>query len=88
MTQYLHPFLGRKRFDHGLLAYFLDRDRNTSQFVSAWLLAAYLDRGSRVPAGIVTYAATICRDRNQPVYHRVIAANVMALGRRPWTWHG
>lgn len=83
MTQYLHPFLGRKVVGDGLLAYFLDRDRNTSPFVSAWLLAAYLDRGDRIPAGVVAYAASVCRDRNQPTYHRVIAANAMAIGRRP-----
>jgi excisionase family DNA binding protein len=83
MAQYLHPFLGRRHVDEGLLLYLRDRDRNTSAYVSAWLLAAYLDRGSRVPTGIAAYAAQICRDRNQPTYHRVIAANVMALTRRP-----
>lgn len=83
MAQYLHPFLGRPRVDAGLVGYFEDGERNTSAFVSAWLLAAYLDRGSKVPDGVVAYAATICRDKNQPPYHQVIAANVMALGRRP-----
>lgn len=83
MTQYLHPFLGRRNVDAGIVGYLHDGERNTSQFVSAWLLGAYLDRGEDVPEGIVTYAATICRNRNQPTYHRVVAANVMALGRRP-----
>lgn len=83
VTQYLYPFLGRKRVTDGILKYFHEPERNTSPFASAWLLAAFLDRGSRVPDGIVGYAAKIARDRNQPTYHRVIAANVMALGRRP-----
>jgi len=83
VAQYLSPFLGRKGVEDGLIAYFRDPERNTSSFVSAWLLAAYLDRGDRVPKGIAAYAAEVCRDRNQPAYHRVIAANVMALARRP-----
>lgn len=83
VAQYLHPFLGRKHVDDGLTSYFADPERNTSAFVSAWLLAAYLDRGALVPERITAYAAVICRDRNQPSYHRVIAANVMALARRP-----
>jgi excisionase family DNA binding protein len=88
MTQYLVPFFGRKHVERGLLDYFISRDRNTSPFVSAWLLAAYLDRGARVPDGIIKYAASVARNRNQPNYHRVVAANVMALGRRPsdLTW--
>jgi excisionase family DNA binding protein len=83
MIQYLYPFIGRTHVERGLLTYFLNRDRNVSPYVSTWLLAAYLDRGARVPDGIVVYAAEVCRDRNQPSYHRVVAANVMALGRRP-----
>jgi hypothetical protein len=83
MAEYLYPFLGRPVVEDGLLSFFRDPERNTSAYVSAWLLAAYLDRGGRVPVGVVTYAAAICRNRNQPTYHRVMAANVMALGRRP-----
>jgi excisionase family DNA binding protein len=83
MAGYLYPFLGRPVVEDGLLSFFRDSERNTSAYVSAWLLAAYLDRGDRVPNGVVTYAAVICRDRNQPTYHRVMAANVMAIGRRP-----
>ena len=88
MTQYLYPFLARSRVTEGLLAYFRDADRNTSPFVSAWLLGGLLDRGGNLPDGIVQYAAKIARDRNQPTYHRAVAANVMALGRRPsdLTW--
>jgi len=87
-TEYLYPFLGRKHVERGLLVYFMNRDRNTSAYLSTWLLAAFLDRGARLPDGIVRYAAEVCRDRNQPSYHRVVAANVMALGRRPsdLTW--
>jgi excisionase family DNA binding protein len=83
MTQYLHPFLGRPRVDAGIVRYLHDRERNTSPFVSAWLLGAYLDRGEELPQGVVPYASAICRNRNQATYHRVVAANVMALGRRP-----
>ncbi len=75
---FLKPWLGRPRVAAAVDAYVMDPDRNTSPFTSAWLLAAVVDRLGKPTAGVVRYARSIVRERNEPVYHRGIALNVIA----------
>jgi hypothetical protein len=81
-AQYLRPFLGRRRVTEGIVAFFKDGDRNTSAYVSTWLLALMLEAPQPLPPDLVPYARRVFSNRNEPPYHRVMAANVLALGRR------
>lgn len=81
-VQYLRPFLERKRVLDGLIRFLADPERNTSSFVSTWVLALLLE-APRVPSEVLAYARRVTHNRNQPTYHRVVAANTLARGRRP-----
>jgi hypothetical protein len=81
VAEYLRPWIARKSFEARLTDFLLDDDRNTSQFLSVWILAVMLDHAGPLPAPWIDYARSICQDANEPEYHRTIAANVMALGR-------
>lgn len=80
-VQYLRPFLERRRVLDGIATFLSDPERNTSEYVSAWVLSLILE-SKTVPAEVSEYARRVCHDRNEPVYHRAVAANVLALGRR------
>lgn len=64
----LHKFLG-------------DPDRNTSPYLSAWLVAAVAD-AERVSAGLLTWCRGVLLDRNEPAYLRALTALVVAKGIR------
>jgi hypothetical protein len=80
VATYLRPWISRKRVERGLTEFLGDEDRNTSTFLSAWLMAVMLDRRGPIPWGGIAYARSVAQNRNQPPYHRVLAANVLARG--------
>lgn len=77
--KYLHPWL-RQRSVQGRLTEFLqDPERNTSTFLSTWLMAVMVDLEPPLPAEWIDYARSIASDRGQPTFHRTVALNVLAL---------
>jgi hypothetical protein len=62
--------------------FLLDRERNTSPYLATWLLAMLLERRHAPTTPMLTYSRSTVRDRNEPAYLRVFAANVLALGRQ------
>ena len=80
--QYLLPFLDRVSVQRRLTAFLQDGQRNTSAFLSTWLLAAMIEQGGGIPTEWVMYARRVVENRNQPSYHRIVAANVIGAGRR------
>jgi hypothetical protein len=83
VPQYLAPFLTRRTVQRRFAAFLDDPQRNTSAYLSTWLLSAMLEQTGALPDAWIRYARRVARDRNQPTYHRVVASNVLALGRRP-----
>lgn len=80
--QYLLPFLNRGSVQRRLTAFLQDGQRNTSAFLSSWLLAAMMEQGVSIPDEWTVYARRVAENRNQPPYHRAIATNVMGSRRR------
>lgn len=80
--QYLLPFLNRASVQRRVTAFLQDGQRNTSAFLSTWLLAAMMEQGVTIPDDWAVYARRVAENRNQPSYHRAIAANVMGARRR------
>jgi len=80
--QYLLPFMNRASVQRRITEFLLDGQRNTSAFLSTWLLAAMMEQGVSIPAEWVIYARRVAENRNQPSYHRIIAASVLGAGRR------
>lgn len=78
---YLTPWISRKKVVVGLNSFLSDPERNTSAFLSAWLIAAMLEHPKDAPADWSAYGRTIARDKNQPTYHRVLASSLMARSR-------
>lgn len=62
-----------------LAAYLKDPERNTSDFLSTWLLAALLDDPACVTDELSDYARRISFDRSESGYHRAVALQVLAL---------
>lgn len=83
VAEYLLPWLDRASVERRLGAFLNDPTRNTSPYLSTWLLAAALERRKSIPEPWIDYARRTCQDKNQPVYLRAVAANLMALGGHP-----
>lgn len=81
VPKYLHPWLRRPATRRKLTAFLEDTERNTSPYLSTWLLAVMLDVPDAADQAWVDYARRIALDRGEPTFHRSIALNVLALGR-------
>jgi hypothetical protein len=81
VAEYLTPWLAHSNVQAGLTAFLTDQQRNTSSFLSCWLLAAMLEAPTPLPSAWLSYARAIAMDRNQPSYHRGIAVNVLIRGK-------
>lgn len=79
---YLLPWLRRKSVAKGLVEYLTDPERNTSDYLSTWLLAALLDEPHAITPELLSYARSVALDRMKTSYHRAVAVNVVVLGRR------
>lgn len=83
LPAYLAPWLTNPRVQRSLADFLEDEERNTSAFLSTWLLAGMLEVPAHLPPAWVAYARTVAQDRNEAPYHRGVAANVMSLGGTP-----
>jgi hypothetical protein len=85
---YLRPFLTRTVVIRGLTEFLHDEERTSSPFMLVHALALTLDHPGPLPLEWIAAARGFTRDRNQPVYLRVVAANVLARGMQPadLTW--
>jgi len=84
VPQYLYPWLRRTHrpnVQRKIANYLHNPERNTSPYLSCWLMAVMLDIPDAIPPDWIKYARSIGTDPAQAVYHRAIAFNVMALGR-------
>jgi excisionase family DNA binding protein len=85
---YLRPFLTRRQVIRGLTEFLRDEIRTSSPFMLVHVLALTLDHPGPLPLEWIAAARGFTRDRNQPVYLRAVAANVLARGMQPadLTW--
>jgi excisionase family DNA binding protein len=82
VAQYLRPFIRRARVQQALIEFFRDAARNDSPYTSTWLLTLFLESVDAPSDLIIAYARQVAHDRNEPTFHRIVAANVLSLGRR------
>jgi excisionase family DNA binding protein len=83
VAAYLKHFITRDRVVKGLDGFFADSTRSHSTYLVTWLFAAMLERSGILPDEWTRHAARYVKDRNQPVYLRVIAGCVFARSGRP-----
>ncbi len=81
VPKYLYPWLRRPALQRQLTAFLNDPERNTSVFLSTWLMAVMTDLEPPLPEEWISYARAIAVDRGQPTFHRAVALNVLALSR-------
>lgn len=79
VPKYLHPWLRRPSVQRELTTFLRDPERNTSSFLSTWLMAVMTDLEPPLPDEWITYARAVATDRGQPAFHRTVALNVLAL---------
>lgn len=77
VAAYLLPWLHQPRVIKAIEEYLTDPDRNLSDFMAIWLLAAVVE-ATGITAGIEQYARRTYRDRNLHRDLRIMAANVSA----------
>lgn len=78
---YLRPFVGRDSVVNGVRDYLADGSRASSPYMVSWVVALMLDHPGPMPESWLASVRRICRDRNNPVFLRAIAVNVLARGR-------
>jgi excisionase family DNA binding protein len=83
VSAYLRPWITNASVQRRITDFLMDADRNTSSYLSCWLMALMLEVRERQPQAWLDYATTISLDRNQPSWHRAISLNVMAYGASP-----
>jgi excisionase family DNA binding protein len=79
--RYLSPWLRRSSVQRRLSEYLHNPERNSSVFLSTWLLALMLELRSAAPEEWINYARRIAVDRSQPSYHRAVALIVLGVSR-------
>ena len=75
VAAYLLPWLHQPRVLKAVDGYLTDPDRNLSDYMSIWLLAALIEAPKLTP-GLELYVRRTYRDRNQHRDLRIMAANV------------
>jgi len=78
LPAHILPWLRNPTASADLGAFFHDPERNTSNYLSTWLLAAVLDERHAGTDEVVRYARGISFDATAPSYHRAFAMNVLA----------
>jgi hypothetical protein len=81
VPEYLHPWMRRKAVQRKLTTYLQEPERNTSSFLSTWLMAAMIDLEPPLPEAWIDYARMIALDPGQSNFHRTVGLNLLALGR-------
>lgn len=82
LAAFIKPWLRRSSVVSRLAAFLDNPERNTSPYLSTWLIAALLERKAPVPGQWIAYGRRVSRDANQPQYHRAVAMNLLARGRQ------
>ena len=80
VPKYLHPWMRRTTTQRRITDFLGDPERNTSPYLSTWLMAVMLDIPDAIPDEWVSYARRIALDKAEPSYHRTLAVNVLVLG--------
>jgi hypothetical protein len=83
VVQYLWPWMETDEVIEKVQRFLLDKERNTSPYMASWIIAALLDLARPVGPHLARYARRVVRDRNQPVYLRILAVNLLALCGMP-----
>lgn len=81
VAAYVQKFATKPRVERRVSDYLEDSSRNRSPFLSTWLLAAMLDAPDPLPRRWVDYARSVAKS-TEPIFHRVLAVNVLARGRQ------
>lgn len=82
LAMFLRPWLRRPSVASRLSVFLTAIERNTSPFLSTWLLAALIERKDTLPSEWITYARRISHDANEPSYHRAVAMSLLARGKQ------
>ncbi len=82
VPRYLYPWLRRRSVQERLSKFLFDAERNTSVYLSTWLLAVMLDVADAVPKPWIDYARGVATNRSEPGFHRAVALNVLVLSGR------
>lgn len=77
---YILPWLSKRRVADAVATFLEDPERNTAEYLSAWLLAGFADEPRGITARILRYARTVAYDSSAASFHRVIAMQVSAAG--------
>ena len=80
VPKYLHPWMRRPATQRRITEFLANPERNTSPYLSTWLMAVMLDIPDAIPDEWVSYARRIALDKAEPSYHRTLAINVLVLG--------
>jgi hypothetical protein len=81
LAVFLRPWLRRRSVQARITEFMKDPERNTSPYLSTWLMAALIEKRGQLPTQWVTYGKNVSRDANEPPYHRAIAMSLLARGR-------
>jgi len=81
LPAYILPWLRNTKTAADLGRFFDDPERNTSDYLSTWLLAAVLDEPHAATDDVVRYAKGVAFDPDARTYHRAVAMSVVALAQ-------
>lgn len=82
LAAFLRPWLRRPSVAGAIAEFLEDSERNTSAYLSTWLIAAMAERKGDLPMPWVRYGRDVAQDANQPAFHRAIAMSLMARGKQ------
>jgi hypothetical protein len=82
IPKYMHPWLRQPSTQRKVNEFLGDAERNTSTYLSTWLLAIMLDVGVGIPSEWIDYSRRVALDPSEPTFHRAMALNVLVLGRK------
>src|SRR5262249_47997712 len=81
VADYLSGYISRDFVQAALCNYLDNTEYVHDEFLMTFLFAAMLEHGGVLPRPWIEHARRISRDKNKPKYLRIVAANVLALGR-------
>jgi hypothetical protein len=82
LAVFIRPWLRRNSVASRLAEFMNSQERNTSPYLSTWLMTALMERKAPLPAEWVSYGRRVSRDANQPQYHRAVSMSLLARGRQ------
>lgn len=82
VSRYLAPRMKSRRVIDGVSDFLNDPGRNTSDYLSTWLMATMVDSSKEVHLDWVRYARTRVRSADCSQYERAIALNLIGKAKR------